>query len=81
MRSTLIAIAAALLLAIPLFTTGQTTVGCCCDPVLKNGSFTTAAECAALGFNFTGPPPSLSITCSQHCEAILAPIKPGLCGD
>ncbi len=78
----IITTAIAFLLVIPLFVNAQpAAVGCCCDPILKNGSFTTAAECAALGFNFAGPPPSLSITCSDHCEAALVPEGPGLCGD
>ncbi len=83
MRSTIniLVTITALLLILPIFTTAQPAVGCCCDPILKRGSFTTAAECAALGFNFTGPPPSLSITCDQHCEAILIPEAPAQCGD
>jgi hypothetical protein len=71
---------AAILLVIPL-TYAQVPVGCCCDPVVKDGSFTTPAACAALGFTFVGPPPSIAVTCSQHCKATLAPAPGGLCGD
>ncbi len=82
MRANIIAlmVIAAFLLLIPLFTHAQPAVGCCCDPVLKNGSFTTAAECAALGYIFVVPL-SLSVTCSTTCNATLAPPTAGLCGD
>jgi len=73
-------IIAAILLAIPLFSSAQE-VGCCCDPVVKNGSFSTPAECAERGFTFIGPPPSIAITCSKHCNATLAPPGAVLCGD
>jgi hypothetical protein len=77
----LTAIIASILLAMPLFTSAQASIGCCCDPVVKNGSFTTPAACASLGFTFIGPPPSIAVTCSQHCNATLAPSPGGLCGD
>ena len=80
MRSTIIIILGVLLL-IPLFSLAQSTVGCCCDPVVKNGSFSAPADCADLGFTFVGPPPSIAVTCSEHCNATLAPPIIGLCGD
>ncbi len=73
--------ALAILLLIPLFTTAQPTVGCCCDPVLHNGSYMTASDCASISFIFVGPPPSIGVTCSQHCNATLAPTPGGVCGD
>jgi len=80
MRSTIIIILGVVLL-IPLFSLAQSTVGCCCDPVVKNGSFSTPVDCADLGFTFVGPPPSIAVTCSEHCNATLAPPTIGLCGD
>ena len=46
-------------------------IGCCCDPVLRNGSFSSKQQCDAQGFFFAGPPPSLFVTCGQHCNATL----------
>jgi len=79
-RLTIAIIALAFLLAIPLFSEAQT-IGCCCDPVVKNGSFAFPADCATLGFTFIGPPPSIAVTCSQYCNATLAPPGAVLCGD
>ena len=56
-------------------------IGCCCDPVVKNGSFSSKTECDQKGFIFAGPPPSLTVTCSEHCNATLAPTLAGTCGD
>ncbi len=74
-----IAIVAAILL-IPIGTEAAT-YGCCCDPVVKNGSFDTAANCAGKGWTFVGPPPTLAVTCSQHCKATVTPTPAELCGD
>ncbi|MEM3154655.1 MAG: thrombospondin type 3 repeat-containing protein [Candidatus Woesearchaeota archaeon] len=80
-RTIIIALISALFLLISPFFANAQTVGCCCDPVVKNGSFSTPAACAALGFTFVGPPPSIAVTCSQHCNATLAPIPDIICGD
>ncbi|HLF54898.1 MAG TPA: hypothetical protein VI612_04205 [Candidatus Nanoarchaeia archaeon] len=56
-------------------------VGCCCDPVVKNGSFSTKSACDALGYIFIGPPPTALITCGQHCNATVFAPGAGTCGD
>jgi len=73
-KITIYAILAAFsLLLIPLFSTAQPAIGCCCDPVVKNGSFMTTTDCAAKGFFYAGPPPSVAVTCSAYCNATFAP--------
>jgi len=67
------AIIAAALLLIPLLSNAQPTIGCCCDPIVKNGSFMTETDCLAKKFTFAGPPPSVSVTCSEYCKATLPP--------
>ncbi len=84
MRSQIIipAIIIALTLAIiPLFSEAQATIGCCCDPVVRNGSFATQTDCSALGFTFVGAPPNMTVTCSQHCNATLPTAARAVCGD
>lgn len=56
-------------------------IGCCCDPVVKNGSFDSKADCEASSFIFVGPPPDIATTCSEHCNATLVPTREGVCGD
>lgn len=51
-------------------------VGCCCDPITFNGSFLTQAQCLAINHTFIGPPPNLTVTCSDWCNATLAPAPP-----
>lgn len=68
-----------LILLVPMLAQAQA-VGCCCDPVIKNGSFSTDTACNALGFTFIGPPPNIAVTCDQHCQATLAAAA-NLCGD
>jgi len=54
-------------------------VGCCCDPLVKNGSLSPRAECTA-GFSFIGMPPDIGMSCNEHCQATLA-APGGVCGD
>ncbi|MCX6708077.1 MAG: hypothetical protein NTW67_00305 [Candidatus Woesearchaeota archaeon] len=56
-------------------------VGCCCDPVLFNGSYDTQTNCAAKAFLFIGPPPNIQTTCSQHCNATRPSATAPRCGD
>ncbi len=76
-RITIITIITAVLLIIPLVAAQQ--VGCCCDPVLMNGSYMTKTACDNMNFVFVGPPPNIQTTCSQHCGATLLPTV--RCGD
>ncbi len=70
-----------LLLSIFAIQASAQSVGCCCDPVVKNGSFSTKAACDALGYIFIGPPPTALITCGQHCNATVFVPGAGTCGD
>ncbi len=83
MRSTItIIIAIGIILLIPILSEAQqATIGCCCDPVVRNGSFDTKTSCDAKGYTFIGIPPSLQVTCSQHCNATITPKPTGYCGD
>lgn len=73
----------AIILAITLIpeTKAQAPIGCCCDPILFNGSWQTPADCSTLGFVYVGPPAAYGITCSDHCNATLAPAPGAVCGD
>ena len=68
MRSALII--AALLLFFAAIVQAQS-VGCCCDPVVRNGSFSSRAQCDTQGFAFVGPPPDLVTMCGFFCNASL----------
>ncbi|MBW2970032.1 hypothetical protein KY319_02820 [Candidatus Woesearchaeota archaeon] len=70
---------ATIALVAPLIAEAQQ-VGCCCDPVLYNGSYMTKTACDNLNFIFVGPPPSIQVTCSEHCKAALA-LPIAQCGD
>lgn len=61
-----IGICIALTLALSAIVSAQS-VGCCCDPVIQNGSFMPQASCPA-GYIF-GVPTNASQTCSQFCGA------------
>ena len=53
--------------------------GCCCDPVVRNGSIQTKSDCDRQRFIFAGFPGFK--TCSDHCNATLSQIVTGFCGD
>jgi len=43
-------------------------IGCCCDPVVFNGTFEDSSSCSAKSFIFAGVP-SPGKTCSEYCNA------------
>lgn len=61
-----IGICIALTLALSAIVSAQS-VGCCCDPVTKNGSFMPQSSCPAT--YIFGIPTNSSQTCSQFCQA------------
>ncbi|MBI4146500.1 hypothetical protein HY489_04135 [Candidatus Woesearchaeota archaeon] len=77
-RSSLILITLVLVfvLAMPVLAQER---GCCCDPVVKNGSIQTREDCDRQKFIFAGFPGFK--TCSDHCNATLGKIAVGFCGD
>ncbi|MEM4263362.1 MAG: hypothetical protein QW666_00520, partial [Candidatus Woesearchaeota archaeon] len=56
--------------------------GCCCDPVTFAGTFENQVSCLSKNFIFLGPPPNLTTTCNQMCNAttITQPPAVGQCG-
>lgn len=75
-RSLVLIIALVVLLAVPVFAQER---GCCCDPVVRNGSIQTREDCDRQRFVFAGFPGFK--TCSDHCNATLTEIVTGFCGD
>ena len=79
-KLTLTILSAFIFLALALPANAQT--GCCCDPVLNNGSFETQTACLAKGFSYAGVPPSITTTCDQHCQTTITPTPvTTICGD
>jgi len=82
MRQALILLAMLVLGALAaISSTAQPVIGCCCDPVVKNGSLMSKVDCDALHFIFAGPPPTFTTTCGQHCNATLQQGLVSFCGD
>ncbi|VVB80880.1 Uncharacterised protein [uncultured archaeon] len=75
-----LAIITAFLIVIPIIVYAQN-VGCCCDPVVFNGSYDTQTNCLAKRFIYAGPPPNIQVTCSQYCNASRINITAPRCGD
>lgn len=72
------------LLAVVVFmSVSAQNVGCCCDPVLYNGSLDTDTDCLARGFIFLVPPANATpgFSCSSFCQATLVPFPAAFCGD
>ena len=73
-----------LILVLPLFLfilpfVTALNIGCCCDPVAFTGSLMSDADCAAINYQFIGPPP-IGTSCSDFCNASLS-APAGFCGD
>jgi hypothetical protein len=73
MKRALLVAALALVYAALGLPSASAIVGCCCDPITFNGTFIESAECAQKNYTFIGPPPDLTVTCSDYCNATLAP--------
>lgn len=72
-----------IIIVITLQAYAQVTQGCCCDPVTKTGNFEGQVTCLAKNYLFIGPPPNITTTCNQMCNA--TPVTPpavqaGQCG-
>ncbi len=74
MKKLVLVLAMALVLALAIFVLEAGAVpGCCCDPITFNGTFIEPVDCMALNYTFIGGPPNLTVTCTEFCNATLAP--------